>query len=435
MPTHVIAVGDTFWQLALRYACPLEDLLAANPKVKPEFLVPGQIIEIPSSSIKPEWQREEIEQAHSRYTDVPREPTDKLLTPIKGYKDVPVLPLEKAIQPIQHLFHNLSDYVHTAKKNCRSPKDQLSQDESAAIHLYTMEFSVGPSFYQLLNETLRSEHRDSLKPWFHYLKLFLTALQKLPTHPRTTVWRGVKDVNLSKDYKTGAQFVWWSVSSCTTAVDVLQTEQFLGKTGTRTLFSVECDTAKSISNHSYYSQTEREMILMPGTFLEVVGRLNPAENLFIIQLKEIPSSTQLVLQPLALSPQFENMTTIKASITAYGWNDNFPPSAKNAFPKKAGHPTLYDESTVGDGSYSYPISFASNPKALPIGTRIYLPYLRKYFILDDYSEAATIKWNNEQKHHIVLWLGRQGAERVHECRLKLAREDTEIFVNPEEHLP
>ncbi|CAF1141053.1 unnamed protein product [Didymodactylos carnosus] len=313
MSTHVIAVGDTFWQLAQRYECPLEDLLAANPKVKPEFLVPGQIIQIPSSSIKPEWQREEVQQAHSRYTDIPHEPTDKLLTPIKGYEDVPVLPLEKAIQPIQHLFHNLSHYVQTAKEHCHSPKDQLSQDESAAIHLYTMEFSVGPNFYQLLNKTLRSEHRDSLKPWFHYLKLFLPALQKLPTHPGTFVWRGVKDVNLSENYKTGTQFVWWGMSSCTTILDVLQTEQFLGQTGMRTAFAVECDTAKAIGNHSYYSHTEREIILMPGTCLEVVGQINPAENLFIIQLKEIPPPTQLVQQPLALSPQSENMIKIKAS--------------------------------------------------------------------------------------------------------------------------
>ncbi|CAF1317761.1 unnamed protein product, partial [Rotaria sordida] len=34
--------------------------------------------------------------------------------------------------------------------------------------------------------------------------------------------------------------VWWGLSSCTTALTVLQSEQFLGQTGDRTLFMIEC---------------------------------------------------------------------------------------------------------------------------------------------------------------------------------------------------
>ena len=36
------------------------------------------------------------------------------------------------------------------------------------------------SFYRVLNRALRSEDRSSLKPWFVFLKLFATALGKLP---------------------------------------------------------------------------------------------------------------------------------------------------------------------------------------------------------------------------------------------------------------
>ncbi|CAF3414477.1 unnamed protein product, partial [Rotaria sp. Silwood2] len=44
-----------------------------------------------------------------------------------------------------------------------------------------MHFDGGPSLYLLLNRSLRAAIRDDLKPWFLYLKLFLTALHKLPS--------------------------------------------------------------------------------------------------------------------------------------------------------------------------------------------------------------------------------------------------------------
>ncbi|CAF5170163.1 unnamed protein product, partial [Rotaria magnacalcarata] len=89
-----------------------------------------------------------------------------------------------------------------------------------------MQFDGGPSLYILLNESLRAENREQLKPWFSFLKLFLTALYKLPSK-NGTVWRGIKGVDLSTKYKTGTKFAWWGVSSCTTNVEVLELNQFL----------------------------------------------------------------------------------------------------------------------------------------------------------------------------------------------------------------
>ncbi len=37
----------------------------------------------------------------------------------------------------------------------------------------------------------------------------------------------------------------WSVSSCTTSLEIFQSEQFLGTEGLRTLFSIECQNRKS----------------------------------------------------------------------------------------------------------------------------------------------------------------------------------------------
>lgn len=140
--------------------------------------------------------------ANSRYTDLIGEPVARLLSPIKGYEATPLVSLEQAISTITHLFDGIEENVWIAKENTKTPPDDLTHDQSAAIHLYTMQFDTDPSFYQLLNSTPRGENRDNLKSWFAYLKLFLTALYKLPSHPQT-IWRGVRGVDLSKEYPAG----------------------------------------------------------------------------------------------------------------------------------------------------------------------------------------------------------------------------------------
>ena len=55
--------------------------------------------------------------------------------------------------------------------------------------------------YREFDETLRSEDRNKLKRWFSYLKLFLTALHKLPSSDGP-VWRNVKG-DISENYQLG----------------------------------------------------------------------------------------------------------------------------------------------------------------------------------------------------------------------------------------
>ncbi|CAF5055849.1 unnamed protein product, partial [Rotaria socialis] len=99
-------------------------------------------------------------------TDLNGEPMDHLLSPIKGYHDKPLVSLSEAIEPISGFFNEIEDNVYVAIHNCPNPTEGLTTDESASIHLYTMQFDGGPSLYILLNESLRAENREQLKPWF-----------------------------------------------------------------------------------------------------------------------------------------------------------------------------------------------------------------------------------------------------------------------------
>jgi hypothetical protein len=197
-------------------------------------------------------------------------------SPIYGYQHLPILTLEEATEKIILLVPDITDYVTEAKKNCNQNSDLLTHDESAAIYLYSMPIS----FFQCLNIALRAENRDTLKPWFAFLKLFITALEKLPS-TKTTVWRGVSG-DVSSKFVDNVVQTWWSVNSCSMALDVV--EIYLGTTGT--VFAIDTIHAKDISKFSLF-ENEQEFVLMPGTRVRAKGKsLNFQNHFFLVSLKE-----------------------------------------------------------------------------------------------------------------------------------------------------
>ncbi|CAF2891128.1 unnamed protein product [Rotaria sp. Silwood2] len=217
-------------------------------------------------------------------------------SPIIGYSEEPLLPLVKACAPLSNIIHDLSTYVEMAlNETPEVPPDGLTIDESAAIRLYTIEWErPHRSLYSMINHTLKMADREALRPYFKYLKLFLTALAKIPCVPPLTVWRGVTK-NLSGEFPPGTLVTWWSFSSCTTSLTVLENNMYLGYTGDRTLFSVEVINGRIICPHSHFI-TEAEILLLPGTHMVVQSQLNPAPDLYIVHLKQIiPEETLLEL--------------------------------------------------------------------------------------------------------------------------------------------
>ena len=228
----------------------------------------------------------------------------KDLTPIIGYTLGPLLCLIDACEPLIGIIDNIQYYVRLAvETTSENPAHGLTRDESASIRLYTMEWhDDDKSLYSILNHALRMSNRKALRPWFKYLKLFLTALVKIPCAPSQTVWRGLRK-NVSNGFPPGKEITWWSFSSCTTTLTVLQSDLYLGNTGERTLFSIEIINGRDISAHSYF-KTEDEILLLPGTFMEVRSQLNPTKDMYIIHLK------QKIPETMLLEPPFEGTLSV-----------------------------------------------------------------------------------------------------------------------------
>lgn len=226
------------------------------------------------------------------------------LGPVVGYAEEPLLPLYKACAPLTGLLHNLYFYIQIARNETPEvPADGLTIDESAAIRLYTIEWDEPHrSLYWMLNRTLQNDDRTHLRPYFKFIKLFLTALAKLPCAPPSTVWRGVTE-DVRTDFPCNASVTMWGFSSCTTALPVLQNNIYLGDTGSRTLFSIEVINARKICAHSHFP-TEDEVLLLPGTLMIVQSQFSPASDLHLIHLK------QIIPEEVLLEPPFEGIFTI-----------------------------------------------------------------------------------------------------------------------------
>ena len=242
------------------------------------------------------------EEKHSalRFGDIGALPK-RMLAPIEGYEKSPLVTLEEAVKPLVSIVPRVERNVLIVKNNCQEPADGLTPDESASIMLYTYEsMPHEDSLYVKLNATLRSEVRKNLVPWFLYLRLILTALARLPARTGS-VFRGVRE-NLWADYPIKKTFIWWGFSSCTSTVGVLENEQFFGKTGNRTLFQIECNTAKDIKKHSFVT-SEEEILLLPARQLQVTSVLDSGSGLHIVQLKELkPQFDLLEPVPMPISP-------------------------------------------------------------------------------------------------------------------------------------
>jgi hypothetical protein len=135
-----------------------------------------------------------------RFLDAGEEP-DQTLTPIEGYEKAPLVSLKEAVQPIKSFLHNVDSMVETAKRNSRKPADSLTSDESAAIHLYTMQWpKPHPSLYTLLNER-------HLRHGFSFLNSFL--LHYINSHHSKeqygVVFVGIYLVNMMKIKYGGGQ--------------------------------------------------------------------------------------------------------------------------------------------------------------------------------------------------------------------------------------
>jgi hypothetical protein len=100
-------------------------------------------------------------------------------------------------------------------------------------------------------------------------------------------------------------------------------------------------------------------------------------------------------------------TTQQTFLTFYGWWDNTPPGGDIAYPQ-------IHNTAGGAGTYADPITFATSSDELSPGTKVWVPRVNKYFIMEDSCQECEEDWSGHGPNggpglrHIDLWLGGRG---------------------------
>lgn len=131
-------------------------------------------------------------------------------------------------------------------------------------------------------------------------------------------------------------------------------------------------------------------------------------------------------------------TTEQTFLTFYGWWDNTPPGGDISYPQ-------IHQTAGGTGTYSDPITFATDSSEQPPGTIVYVPRVGKYFIMEDGCEECSADWTGHGPNggpnlrHLDLWLGGQNgsAFAAIECEDALTHYNSDntptmepVIVNP-----
>jgi len=175
----------------------------------------------------------------------------------------------------------LEDVVHKGKefwrrfssnseKMKRYAAHGITEDDAVSLYYYTLELEI----YQDMNKGQREDRKELIARFMPLTYLIVNAMRKLPKHPLSDsqLYRAInRDVR--KDYEM-TQFIRWHAFSSTTA-DSVVVKDFLksqaeGSFGT--IFLVRSSTGVRIEDFSEFPR-EREVLLFPGTLLNVVGEV------------------------------------------------------------------------------------------------------------------------------------------------------------------
>ncbi len=145
-----------------------------------------------------------------------------------------------------------------------------------------------------------------------------------------------------------------------------------------------------------------------------------------------PTST-----PLAPPPQPTTGGTWQAVwVTFYAARDNDPSGSREiAYP---GPTPRHAQATADLGTFDHPITLASAVAWLPVGTRVYVPRFRKYYIMEDQCVTCENDWSQSRLHHVDLYMSNSVQPGVIACEDAATRgkaQSDTIQLNPPPGLP
>ena len=124
---------------------------------------------------------------------------------------------------------------------------------------------------------------------------------------------------------------------------------------------------------------------------------------------------------------------VSSYVTFYGFDDNDDGDAAHLGSDIISHATIHESASEDLGTYERPGTLATDINFVSPGTIVYVPALKRYYVMEDTCRECSKDWLHNRPH-VDLYVSGTGPELA-ACEDRLTMESTEIIINPPADLP
>ncbi|ODU03812.1 MAG: hypothetical protein ABS81_12800 [Pseudonocardia sp. SCN 72-86] len=106
--------------------------------------------------------------------------------------------------------------------------------------------------------------------------------------------------------------------------------------------------------------------------------------------------------------------SFSTEITFYSAYDNDPPGSR-----AIAHPNARHSQAGGTGTYADPLTLASDTREIALGTLVYVPLVKKYFVMEDDCAECISDWGGGKVPHLDLFMPNGNDSSVTACQEQL----------------
>jgi hypothetical protein len=124
---------------------------------------------------------------------------------------------------------------------------------------------------------------------------------------------------------------------------------------------------------------------------------------------------------------------VSSYVTFYGFDDNDDGNPANLGTGIISHASIHGFANEDLGTYERPGTLATDKRFLAPGTKVYVPALQRYYVMEDTCIECSEDWS-QNKLHVDLYVSGTGPELV-ACEDRLTMKSTKIIIDPPSDLP
>ena len=136
---------------------------------------------------------------------------------------------------------------------------------------------------------------------------------------------------------------------------------------------------------------------------------------------------------LGLTSVGQTQGVVSSYVTFYGFDDNDDGNPTHLGTDVISGAVIHSSAAEDLGTYERPGTLATDRNFLAPGTRVYVPALKRYYVMEDTCVECSEDWS-KRRLHIDLYVTGTGRELA-ACEDRLTMESTEIVIDPPPNLP